>query len=135
MTVTFDGNTYTCDSALRGGDYVMLFTSDQPTVSFFGVTDFDAFTLSGGEWSYPYVTLDVDTWLGTTAPYTQTINYPGVTSYNDILVSPMIEDEEDLEEISNAQIMATEQGLGTLTFSAFGDKPTKDVKFNVKVLI
>lgn len=135
MIVTFDGNSYTCDSALRGGDYVLLFSTDMPTVSFFGVVDFDAFQLSGGEWSYPYVTLDVDNWVGTEAPYTQEISYPGVTSTNDVLVSPMIEDAEGLAAVSRSQIMATEQGLGTLTFSAFGAKPEVDVKFNVKVLI
>lgn len=135
MQVTFAGNTFTCDSALRGGDYVQLLTADMPTVSFFGVSDFDEFELSGGEWSYPYVTLPATGWTGTDAPYTQTVEAAGVTSTNDVIVSPKINNETDLENFSNAQIQATAQGMGTITFSAFGYKPTTDLQYNVKVLI
>lgn len=134
MQVTFNGQVYECDAALRGGDYVQLFTDGEPTVSFYGVVDFSAFQLSGGEWSYPYVTLLATGWQGEAAPYTQTIEYPGVTSTNDILISPKIDDADDMETVSNAQIMATAQGLGTITFSAFGDKPTEDIEYRVKVL-
>ena len=64
MQVTFNGQTYECDAALRGGDYVQLFTDGEPTVSFYGVVDFEAFQLSGGEWCYPYVTLLATGWTG-----------------------------------------------------------------------
>ena len=134
MQVTFNGQTYECDAALRGGDYVQLFTDGEPTVSFYCVVDFEAFQLSGGEWCYPYVTLLATGWTGEAAPYTQTISYPGVTSTNDIIVAPLIETAEDLENHANAQILATAQGLGTITFSAFGYKPETDLKFNIRVL-
>lgn len=134
MQVTFNDQVYECDSALRGADYVQLFTSGEPTVSFYGIVDFSAFQLSGGEWTYPYVTLPATGWQGEAAPYTQTISYPGVTSTNDFIVAPLIETADDLNNQANAQIQATAQGLGTITFSAFGYKPESDLKFNVRVL-
>ena len=74
-------------------------------------------------------------WQGETAPYTQTVNCSGVTSTNDVLIAPKIDDAADMEFVSDAQIMATAQATGTITFSAFGDKPTENIEFNVKVLI
>lgn len=74
-------------------------------------------------------------WKGETAPYTQTVSCPGVTSTNDVLIAPKIDDAADMEIVSDAQIMATAQDTGTITFSAFGDKPTESIEFNVKVLI
>lgn len=74
-------------------------------------------------------------WQGEAAPYTQTVSCPGVTSTNDVLIAPKIGDAADMEIVSDAQIMATAQATGTITFSAFGDKPTGNIEFNVKVLI
>lgn len=74
-------------------------------------------------------------WKGETAPYTQTVSCPGVTSTNDVLIAPKIDDAADMEIVSDAQIMATAQAAGTITFSAFGDKPSESIEFNVKVLI
>lgn len=74
-------------------------------------------------------------WQGETAPYTQTVSCPGVTSTNDVLIAPKIDDAADMEIVSYAQIMATAQATGTITFSAFGDKPTENIEFNIKVLI
>lgn len=73
MQVTVGGVQYTCDTALRGDDYVLLFTDGAATVVFHGIVDFDDFELSGGEWSYPYVTLDPDEWETPKATGTVTI--------------------------------------------------------------
>ena len=73
MKVTVAGVEYTCDSALRGDDYVLLFTEGIATVVFNNVVDFDDFVLSGGEWTYPYVTLDPDAWETPKATGTVTI--------------------------------------------------------------
>lgn len=81
------------------------------------------------------VTLAAESWSGANAPYTQTVSCPGVTSTNDVLIAPKIYDAADMERVSDAQIMATAQDTGTITFSAFGDKPTESIEFNVKVLI
>ena len=81
------------------------------------------------------VTLVSTDWTGETAPYTQTVSCSGVTSNNDVLIAPKIDDAADMEMVSDARIMATAQATGTITFSAFGDKPTGNIEFNVKVLI
>lgn len=231
MKVTYNGIEYECDSALRGGDYVLLFSSVSPTVSFFGVVNFEEFELEGGEWTYPYVTLSKNNWnterakgvvkitgtIGTqilkgtiltaqsqrymttvtvvisekqndveteetegevlvdivclsngsvgniygtlsftfdnlegvtkienvgnvlggsdNAPFTQTVNFVGVTSTNDILVAPKIETQTELEMIQDSQVLATSQGLNTVTFTAFDSKPSDDIKMNIKVLM
>lgn len=80
------------------------------------------------------VTLAAGSWSGENGPYTQTINCQEVTATNDFIVAPLIETAEDLENHANAQILATAQGLGTITFSAFGYKPETDLKFNIRVL-
>ena len=64
-----------------------------------------------------------------------TVIGPGVTSTIDVLIAPKIDDAADMEIVSDAQIMATAQATGTITFSAFRDKPTGNIEFNVKVLI
>lgn len=136
MTVTFTGIEYECDAALRGDDYVELFVGNEVTVTFFDVVDFDEFELSGGDWTYPYVTLLSTGWTGTSAPYTQQVNFLGVTPTNDVLISPRTEGllADELEVLTSAQILATYQGAGFLKFSCYGEKPTSDVEFNVKTL-
>lgn len=136
MKVTINGTEIICDSALRGDDYVLLFTEGQPTITFQNVVDFEAFVLTDGEWSYPYVTLAPNLWVGDSAPYTQNVDFAGVTPSNDVLISPRTEGitEAKLEALANAQIKPTYQGDGYLTFKAFGDKPTTNIEMNVKTL-
>lgn len=136
MKVTIYGVEYECDSALRGDDYVLLFTEGSPTIAFFNVSDFEDFILDGGEWSYPYVTLKPDSWVGDSAPFTQEVDYAGVTPSNNVLISVRTEGitDEKLEHYSNAMIEPTYQGDGFIRFSAFGYKPTVNLEFNVKTL-
>ena len=136
MKVTVGGVEYTCDSALRGDDYVLLFTDGMATISFHNIADFDDFVLDGGDWSYPYVTLAPNLWVGDSAPYTQNVSHAGVTPSNDVLVSPRLEgvDEEELEAFAECKVGATYQGDGYLTFSAYGKKPEVTLKFNIKTL-
>lgn len=55
MQVTFAGETYDCAVAIKGIDFVELYDANKQIIaSFFDVTDFDAFSLSGGDWT-PYV--------------------------------------------------------------------------------
>lgn len=136
MKVTVNGTEYTCDSAIRGDDYVLLFTDNVLTVSFENIGDFSDFVLTDGEWEYQYITLKADAWVGDSAPYTQTIEHSGVTTSNDVLYGPRTEGitSDELAVLSAARISATYQGNGYLIFTAFGDKPKTDVKFNVKPL-
>lgn len=136
MKVTVNGTEYTCDSAIRGDDYVLLFTDNVLTVSFENIGDFSDFVLTDGEWEYQYITLKADAWVGDSAPYTQTIEHAGITTSNDVLISPRTEglSDEKIEAFANAMVSPTYQGAGTLTFKAFGEKPTMDLEFNVKAL-
>lgn len=138
MQVTFNGQVYECDAALRGGDYVQLFTDGEPTVSLYGVVDFEAFQLSGGEWSYPYVVLEKEGWVGDSEPYTQTVEVAGVTSTNDLIIAPRTEGgvtKAELDVFDDCYVRATHQGLGTLTFTAYDGKPDMDLKVNVRPLV
>ena len=81
------------------------------------------------------VSLSSEGWIGENAPYTQTVSCEGVTDTNDVLIAPKIDDAAEMERVSSSQIMATAQGAGTIMFSAFGDKPTENIEFNIKVLI
>lgn len=52
ITVTYNGKTYSCATALKGPDYVHLIqSSGKLFVAFDGVTDFSGFTLTGGSWT------------------------------------------------------------------------------------
>lgn len=226
MQVSFAEWTFQCDSALRGNDYIILYVGGEPVATFTEITNFDDFQISGGDWSYPYVTLDKDNWTGTkatgtvtitgtantvipagtvitldtedespptfqtreqaqiassgsvdveiicttdtdagnvwagaeftctidavtaitnedpiegggNAPFTQQADFAGVTATNDVIVTPRAEGKTDAEneELSNALIEATYQGAGYLIFTARGDRPTIDLKFNVRPLL
>lgn len=95
MKVTINGTEIICDSALRGDDYVLLFTEGQPTITFQNVVDFEAFVLTDGEWSYPYVTLDADLWDSPKATGTVTITG---TASTEIPVGTIIKQTADSEE-------------------------------------
>lgn len=54
MTVTVCGVSYSCATALKGSDYVRLLDSAGDCVAAFdGITDFNAFAISGGSWTTP----------------------------------------------------------------------------------
>ena len=53
-TVTFLGEIYECTTALKGADYIHLLDENgDMTAAFDGVTNFEAFTISGGSWVTP----------------------------------------------------------------------------------
>lgn len=56
MTITFLEQTYDCARAVRESDKATLYLADGGTVEVRGVSNWDAFTLSGGQWSDPDVT-------------------------------------------------------------------------------
>lgn len=72
--------------------------------------------------------LSANSWNGTEAPYTQTINNELITSDCDGMISfsTTITDEE-LEVASAGKIRLTEQGDGFITVTASGDLPTIDL--------
>ena len=83
------------------------------------------------------VTLTAAGWIGSAAPYTQTVAAADVSTTNGVLVSPRMENGsvEIVEVLGDCMVYATEQGEGSLTFTAYEDKPAIDLTFNVIVLI
>lgn len=55
ITVTVSGQAYECTTAVKGSNFIVLYDeNDIITTSFFDITDFSLFTISGGDWT-PYV--------------------------------------------------------------------------------
>lgn len=79
------------------------------------------------------VTLTANGWTGNSKPYTQTVSVPGVIANEDkqnIFSSPNPV-ESNIDVTMDCSIYCTAQGNNTLTFTAFDDKPTETVIFNV----
>ena len=54
ITVIYGGVSYSCTKAIKGSDYIHLVDDNGCMVaSFDGVTNFNAFTISGGSWTTP----------------------------------------------------------------------------------
>lgn len=56
MTISFAGQSYDCTRAVKDGNNATLYLAEGGTVEFFGVSNWEAFQLEGGEWSAPEVT-------------------------------------------------------------------------------
>lgn len=69
-----------------------------------------------------------------TEPSTQVINAVGVTADNNILVGGGSLTAQQLEAMISAQIMCTAQANGTITLTAYGEKPTIDLPIAVIIL-
>ena len=54
ITVTFLGETYSCEVALKGADFIHLLDENGCMVAAFdGISDFSGFAISGGSWTSP----------------------------------------------------------------------------------
>ena len=54
ITVTVYGETYDCETAYKGSDYIRLMDANGlVSASFTGISDFSGFSISGGNWSTP----------------------------------------------------------------------------------
>ena len=52
ITVTHHNNAYTCASAIKGSNYIHLLDENGNMIAAFGgVSDFSAFSISGGGWT------------------------------------------------------------------------------------
>ena len=53
-TVTYNSETFTCTTALKGKDYIhLLDASGHMTTAFDGVVDFSGFSITDGDWTSP----------------------------------------------------------------------------------
>lgn len=81
------------------------------------------------------VTLPTSGWAGTAVPYTQTVNVSGVTATGTVVYSVASNaTSAQFVAAADAQINATSQGAGTMSFSAFSEKPTVDIPLTVMIL-
>lgn len=81
------------------------------------------------------VSLNTSSWIGGSAPYTQTVTVSGVLSnpaLQIILVSPY-PDAGNVETIANCNAYCTGQGTDTLTFTAYDSKPSTQIMFNISI--
>ena len=59
ITVTAYGEEVRCAKAIKGNDYIhLLNANNELIVSFEGITSFDGYSISGGDWSDPEPTND-----------------------------------------------------------------------------
>lgn len=89
--------------------------------------------VNGISGSNEIVTLTVNGWNGSSKPYTQTVSVNGVIaneSKQNIFSSPATV-ESNINVAMDCGVYCTSQGSGTLTFTAFNDKPTETVTFNI----
>lgn len=56
MTVTFGTQVFDCVKAVRDGEKANLYLAEGGKMEFRGVSDWDVFSLEGGDWSTPEVT-------------------------------------------------------------------------------
>lgn len=80
------------------------------------------------------LTLTAD-WVGSAAPYTQTVAVPGITSAANCIYDVAADvTAAQLEAYETARIVVRVQGADSLTFSAFGDKPVVAIPLTVVIV-
>lgn len=81
------------------------------------------------------VTVATSAWTGSAAPYTATVSTSLVTASNNIIVGcggEMTEGQQTA--VVEAMIVCTGQADGSITLSAFGEKPTVAIPVNILVV-
>lgn len=82
------------------------------------------------------VTLLASGWTGEQAPYTQTVACAGATadtSKTILTACPNWADADQIAAVADCRVLATAQGADTLTFTAYLEKPTSDLNYQVEV--
>lgn len=75
------------------------------------------------------------TWTGSTAPYTQAVAISGMTADAKIAVSlASTATAEQYAAAAAAQLMCTAQTTGSITMTAYGEKPTIAIPILVRVV-
>ena len=75
------------------------------------------------------------TWVGSTAPYTQTITVAGITENHEPRIYPIYSDILEmalLQKESAAMVTYWDTGAGTITFTCLEDKPTIAIPIAIK---
>jgi hypothetical protein len=73
-------------------------------------------------------------WLGSSAPYTQTVDIEGLAAdANGTVGLAPTATAAQMEAAADAKLLVTAQAAGSITVSAFGDKPT--INLPIQILI
>lgn len=71
-------------------------------------------------------------WVGASAPYTNTITVTGLSATAHIVVGPAsTTTAAQFEAISDGEIICTAQAAGSITLTAYGEKPTVDFAMSI----
>lgn len=74
-------------------------------------------------------------WSGNVAPYTNTVTVTGLSATAHIVVGPAASTTAaQFEAISDGEIVCTAQAAGSITLTAYGEKPTVDVVMSILAL-
>ena len=64
ITVTVYGEPHECSKAVKGNDFVTLYDEEgNVAASFNGISSFDGYEMSGGEWSAPESETSIEEYL------------------------------------------------------------------------
>ena len=75
------------------------------------------------------------TWIGSAAPYTQAVAISGMTADAKIEVGlASTATAEEYAAATAAQLMCTAQAAGSITMTAYGEKPTTTIPILVRVV-
>ena len=81
------------------------------------------------------VTVAAANWSGNAAPYTNTVTVTGLSATAHIVVGPAASTTAaQFEAISDGEIVCTAQAAGSITLTAYGEKPTVDVVMSILAL-
>ena len=71
-------------------------------------------------------------WVGASAPYTNTITVTGLSATAHIVVGPAsTTTAAQFEAISDGEIICAAQAAGSITLTAYGEKPTVDLAMSI----
>ena len=78
------------------------------------------------------VTVAAANWSGNAAPYTNSVTVAGLSATAHIVVGPAASTTAtQFEAISDGEIVCTAQAAGSITLTAYGEKPTVDIVMSI----
>jgi hypothetical protein len=128
----YEGIKDILDESTAGNLLNMIQTHIADGVAHVTQADHDKIDNAAAKSSLTTATLTAAGWTGSALPYSQTISVSGVTvtSVNEILPGASITADQ-LEALQAANLQDGGQAAGSITVSAWGDKPTIDLPIRI----
>ena len=122
-----DGNAIKPNTLIANKNYTLIYNSQE-----------GAFILLAGARSVAFTAMITTTWTGSSAPYTQTISVPGLSSIDAPIITP-IYDSNNTTAIAQKEAWGAVSKITTDTDSiivtCFEDKPTTAILVQIRVVI